>query len=328
VNRLVLATAAALLGTVAVVPAAQAASTTVTFEVAEDSSAQVELTSALAHTRFDVTRGGATRGSSTGTTLALGGLVSGDQVSLYNGSTVVATITYDGLPSINDFPCIGRSVFGARRAASAEVVDAGAYDANGNEIESFWTSEENASISLKRPLASGDVTYVRSFASDGVTSVSSERRKWARNCDEGLEGTPTTPPPPPPFQPTVTPPELTPTPAQLTQAVKGSLSATGASLRTRTTRRLARSSSVALPFAFPEPGSVELQLVAKKRVIGSGRQASAVNGKVILAVKLTQAGRTLLKRSKKLKVTVKGAFTTSRPGTATSRASSTVTLRR
>jgi hypothetical protein len=114
----------------------------------------------------------------------------------------------------------------------------------------------------------------------------------------------------------------------MTQAVKGSLSATGSSLRTHTTRRLARSRSVALPFAFPEPGRVELQLVAKNVVIGSGAKTSAINGKAILAVELTPAGRKLLKRSKKLKVTVKGAFTAARNGAETSRASSTVTLKR
>src|SRR6202008_103169 len=85
---------------------------------------------------------------------------------------------------------------------------------------------------------------------------------------------PTAPAPPP--APPVAPSELVPTAAQLAQAVKGSLSATGSSLRTRTTRPLARLSSVALPFAFPEPGRVELQLTAKNVVIGSGAKTSAL----------------------------------------------------
>ena len=45
-------------------------------------------------------------------------------------------------------------------------------------------------------------------------------------------------------------------------------------------------------------------------------------------MQLTPAGRKLLKRSKKLKVTVKGAFTPARNGAETSRASSSVTLKR
>jgi hypothetical protein len=327
--RFALTAAAAALATAAVVPAAQAATTSVSFDVAQDFSATVELTSALAHTRFEVTRNGAVRGSSTGTQLSLGGLSTGDQVTLYNGTTAVATVVYDGLPSIADTACVGYSTYGARRAANTTIIDAGAYDANGDELASFWTTDVNAVISLKRPLEATDVTYVRTVTtSDGETTVTSERRRWARKCDEPQDGTTTTPPPPPPPTQTVAPPELTPSAGQLAQAVKGSLSATGASLRERTTRRLARLNAVALPFAFPEPGHVELQLVANKRVIGSGTKTSTVNGKVILTVQLTTAGRKLLKRSKKLKVTVKGAFTPARNGGTTSRASSTVTLRR
>jgi len=77
------------------------------------------------------------------------------------------------------------------------------------------------------------------------------------------------------------------------------MSVSGSSLRSRTTRRLARSSTVALPFAFPEPGRVDLELVAKHRVIGAGAKTSAVNGKAISILQLTTAGRKLLQRSKK-----------------------------
>ena len=99
-------------------------------------------------------------------------------------------------------------------------------------------------------------------------------------------------------------------------------------LRTRSTRKVARSSSVSLPFAFPEAGRVDLQLVAKNQVIGSASKTSVVNGKFVLAVQLTPAGRKLIKRSKKVKITVKAAFTPARTGAATSHASSTVTLKR
>jgi hypothetical protein len=108
--------------------------------------------------------------------------------------------------------------------------------------------------------------------------------------------------------------------------VKGSLSASMSSLRTRTTRNLARFSAVTLPFAFPEPGRVDVQLLAKGKVIGTGTKTSATNGKVFLAVKLTPQGRTLLKRSKRLKVTLTAAFAASRAGADPQRASATVTL--
>ena len=166
------------------------------------------------------------------------------------------------------------------------------------------------------------------YATDATTTIYSARIKPMQLCYERPVRQPPVDTPPTQTQPPVIQPELTPSAAQVTQAVKGSLSATGSSLRTRTTRRLARANAVALPFAFPEPGRVELQLVAKGQVIGTGTKTSAVNGKVLLSVQLTPAGRKLLKRSKKLKVTVKGAFTPERNGAETSRASSSVTLKR
>jgi hypothetical protein len=73
---------------------------------------------------------------------------------------------------------------------------------------------------------------------------------------------------------------------------------------------------------------VDIQLLAKGKVIGTGTTSSAMNGKLFLAVKLTTQGRALLKRSKRLKVTLKGAFAASRNGAATSSASLTVTMKR
>jgi hypothetical protein len=323
--RLALTTAAA---TLAIAPAAHA-STTVAFDVAQGSSARVELGSSVPYTRFDVTRAGVVIGSSATGKLELADLAAKDVVTVYNGSQALTTITYDGLPAIGIDACTGHSAFQVQRGVDAELVEAGARDEYGDDVDSTWSDVVSGSVGLARPLAPYDVAYARTYASDGDTTVYSARHKRMRPCEiEVLTPPPTPPGPPSPPVPPVTPSELTPTTAQLIQAVKGSLSATGSSLRTRTTRRLARSSSVALPFAFPEPGRVELQLVAKNAVIGSGAKTSAINGKAILAVELTPAGRKLLKRSKKLKVTVKGAFTAARNGAETSRASSTVTLKR
>ena len=69
--------------------------------------------------------------------------------------------------------------------------------------------------------------------------------------------------------------------------------------------------------------------MAKGKAIGTGTRQSAANGKVSVSVKLTPAGRKLLKRAKKtMKVTVKGAFTASRPNGSTQRTAVTVTLKR
>ena len=88
--------------------------------------------------------------------------------------------------------------------------------------------------------------------------------------------------------------------------LKGSLSASGSSLRGPHDAQPRPLEHRRRPVRVPEPGRVDLELVAKNKVIGSGAKTSATNGKSILTVKLTTAGRKLLKRSKKLKVTRQG----------------------
>jgi hypothetical protein len=327
-RRLALTVAAATLATAAVAPAAHAASSRFYFDVITGNGAQAEAFSSAPSTRLEVTRGGAPTGSpTTASKVTLPDLVAGDVATLYNGSSVVATATYQGQPTIGDDACVGHSTFLAHRAADAAIVEAGGFDtATQTEIDSFWTSEENAVVSLKRPLAAGDMAFVQTYTAESGIEIYSSRARQVLPCYDVPTRTPPTDPPPPNV-PTVTPPELTPTSAQMLAMLKGSLSVSLANLKTRKTRSLARSSTVALPFAFPEPGRVDLQLVAKNKVIGSGTKSSVVNGKAIVTVSLTNAGRKLLKRSKKLKVTVKGAFAASRNGAETSRASLSVTMK-
>lgn len=327
--RYALSATAATIAAAALAPAAQAATTRFSFDVVAGSGSQAEVSSSAGYTRLELARNGTPVGSAVSASkVTLPELVAGDVATLYNGSTVVATAQYKGLPTLGDDACIGHSTFLARRESTATITDAGGYDsASGDEIDSFWTTEEAAIVSLKRPLAATDMAYVRTYSSAGDVSVYSTRTRQAMPCYDVPTRTPPTDPPPPNV-PTVAPPELTPTAAQMLAMVKGSLSVSGSSLRTRTTRKLARSSTVALPFAFPEPGRVDLQLVAKHQVIGTGAKTSAVNGKAIVTVTLTAAGRKLLKRSKKLKITVKGAFAATRNGAETSRASLSVTIKR
>jgi hypothetical protein len=328
-RRFALTVAAATLATAAVAPAAHAASTRFYFDAVTGNGAQAEAFSSAPSTRLEVTRGGTPTGSTqTASKVTLNDLVTGDVATLYNGSAIVATAIYKGLPTIGDDACIGHSTFLVRREANAGIVEAGGFDiATQIDIESFWTSEEAAVVSLKRPLAAGDMTYIQTYTSESGVETYSSRARQALPCYDVPTRTPPTDPPPPNV-PTVTPPELTPTTAQMLAMLKGSLSVSGANLKGRTTRSLARSSTVALPFAFPEPGRVDLQLVAKNKVIGTGAKTSVVNGKAIITVSLTNAGRKLLKRSNKLKVTVKGAFAASRNGAETSRASLSVTMKR
>ena len=292
-------------------------------------AAQVEVDAPVAHTRLEIARGAAVLAQSTTDSVSVVGLQAGDVAGLYDGTELVASGTYDGLPEVANV-CVGYTAFSATRATSAEIVDAGGYWSFAGSIEwvaATWTADVSAVVSLERPLALGDMVYVKTAASDGATEIHSSRGQPALPCwyDRPPERTPPSGPPPP-NQPTIAASELTPTSAQMLQMVKGSLSASGSSLRARTTRSLARFSAVAIPFAFPEPGRLDLELVAKNKVIGTGAKTSAMNGKEILTVKLTTAGRTLSKRSKKLKITLRATFTPSRAGARPQRASVNVTL--
>jgi hypothetical protein len=325
-RRLILLTAAAAL---AIAPAAHAATTSVSFDFMEGTGATVELDYAPHHTRFDLTRGGVLIANSTTAELSAGALYAGDVVTVYDGATVVATATYDGLPTIGESACIGRSSFGAQRGKAAVVTAAGAYNYEFGEVDSFFTSEETALVSVKRPLMAGDVAYAQTYANDGATAIHSLRRKQVKLCGDAGPSTQIVPPPPGPVPPPAPPVELVPTGAEMAQMMRGSLSAAGSSLRTRTTRRLAKANSVTLPFAFPEPGKVELQLVIGKLVVATAAKSSAVNGKAFLTLPVSAQGRKRFKQTKKkLKVTITAAFTPARTGAETSRASSTVTLKR
>jgi hypothetical protein len=329
-RRVALATAAATMAAAALAPAAHAWTQ---FSFATQSgSSQVAVEATVQYTRLEVTRGATVLAQSYTDSLDVVGMQAGDVATLYSGTSIVASGTYDGLPAAANV-CTGHTAFSATRGESAEIVDAGAYRSFAGSIDwldSIWTDDANSVVTLERPLAAGDMAYVMTTASNGAVEIRSSVGVPAAPCwyDRPPDHTETTQPPPPVNQVTIAPSELVPTSAQMLQMVKGSLSASGSSLRAHTTRSLARFGSVTLPFAFPEPGRVDIQLLAKNKVIGTGTKSSATNGKMFLAVKLTTQGRTLLKRSKQLKVTLKGAFAASRNGAETSSTSLTVTMKR
>jgi hypothetical protein len=327
-RRVLLAAATAAITTAGFAPVAHA--TTFSFGVQMGTLAQVKVSLAPVHTRLELTRGGAVIAQSQLDALAFADLQAGDVATLYDGTTVVASAHYDGLPTIADDACIGHSTFLATRGADASIVDAGAYHAIGGSIywlDSFWTHEASSTVSVERPLEAGDVAYVETVVRDGLgNETRSSRGKSVVPCWTPPVRTP--PAGTPPVEQVIAPSPVTPTAAQALQAVKAALSATGSKLRTFTPRRLSRKSTVTLPFAFPEPGAVELQLVAKDKVIGTGTRTATVNGKSTVTVTLTTAGRNQLKRAKRLKLTLKTTFTPSRAGAAPQRASTSVTLKR
>jgi hypothetical protein len=329
-RRVALATAAATMAAAALAPAAHAWTQ---FSFASQSgSSEISVDGTEPYTRLEITRGAAVLSQSFSDSLTIGDLRAGDVATLYDGTSIVSSATYDGLPTAAN-ACTGGTSFSATRAATAEIVDAGAYRSFAGSIgwvDSIWTADTDSVVSLARPLAFGDIAYVMTATTMGDIDVRSSVGVPAAACwPDRTPDRPVAPAPPPPVNPvTVAPSELVPTNAQLLQMVKGSLSASVSSLRTRTTRSLGRSSSVSVPFAFPEPGRVDLQLLAKHKVIGTAAKTSPTNGKAILGVRLTTVGRKLLKRSKQLKVTLRGTFAASRNGAATSSASLTLTMKR
>ena len=235
---------------------------------------------------------------------------------------------YDGLPKIGESACIGKSAFGVWRGLDAEIVDAGAYDPDAGTLASFWTTDVNALVSFKQPLAANHIAYVATESYTGQAIIYSSRRKPITLCDQPVPLTPIVAPPPGVPAPVV-PSELIPTAAELTQAVKASLSATGASLRTRSTRKVARSSSVVAAVRVPrgrsrgsaarreEPGHRQrFEDLRRQRQVRPRGAADA--GRAQAASSAPRSSRSPSRR----------AFTPARTGAATSHASSTVTLKR
>ena len=162
----------------------------------------------------------------------------------------------------------------------------------------------------------------------GQAIVYSSRRKPITLCDQ-----------PVPLTPIVAPPPGAPAPVVPSELIADRRADDAGRQRLAVGHRLEPAhpfdaqgwlarAAVSLPFAFPEAGRVDLQLVAKNQVIGSASKTSVVNGKFVLAVQLTPAGRKLSSAPRRSRSPSRRAFTPARTGAATSHASSTVTLKR
>jgi hypothetical protein len=329
ISRGLLILAAATTAAAAFAPAAHAYSASFTFATQTGAGAQVDFDGPFVATRLAIERGGVEIIDEAGEQLTLGTLKAGDVARAYASNGTSVTATYDGKPAIATDACVGRSSFTAVRTAGADVVDAGAFrplPGGAAPVLADWTQDESFVVTLERPLAVGDVAYAETEVLQGAILIRSYRGAPVPPCMEYA------PPPKPPVGPPgpvpQTPSPLTPTAAEAQQALRASLSASGSGLRPLTPAKLARKSTLTLPFAFPEPGTIELRLTAKGKLLGTASKTSPVNGKVATTLRLTSAGRALLKRSKRnLKVTLDGTFTPSRAGAAPQRAGASLTLR-
>lgn len=293
-------------------------------------------------TRAELVRGGAVVDSSNngdylpGASLRSTDLRPGDVLNVYRANALAGSVTYSGLPAIDADACTGRSAFTVTRDEGATIEEAGSYvpgaGGYGNWSRSIWTRTNPATVTIDRPLVLGGVAWVETYRQTTWGAgkrlyVSSQREVSVQACPVSTSQPPFDGPAPKPA-PTPTP---SPAPPTLEGLVKSGFSATRAQLGKLDPAKAGRKSTLSLSFNFPAQGSVKLQLSAKAKgktvVLGTGSK-TAPRGPAKVTVKLTKAGRSLLKGSKKLKVTVDGTFTPATSGAKPISQRATVTLAR
>jgi hypothetical protein len=322
---------------VGVAPAtALAYSTGFRFSIHQDATANIsalaDATAPVTH-HMDVVRGGAVIASSPSSgssyaTLDLANLLPGDIARFYDGSAVRAIASYDGLPAISADACAGRQAFTATRSADHVVYRAGAYTPSsgyGVDNRAIFTSGNPFTVTLTRPLAAGDIAYAvtQGLQSSGNVGVEFQRYVNVGAC-------------PPVLAPSGAVPvsSKAPTDAEVLAKLKSSLAAMASRLKAQKTTRLARRKSVALPFAFSEPGTLRLVLRAsagksvKVVTVGTGAKTATAAGNATVILKLTSAGRKLFRRARKLALTLKGTFQPSRAAAKAQTATARIALKR
>jgi hypothetical protein len=310
-NRRLLRALVAVLALAAVFPAAASADVFIAFTTLPDAPARVEAMDFddEAPVRIEVVRGGAVVAEGLGS-VELPGLEPGD-----TARTASASATFDGTPAFGDV-CFGSTTFTVTRPADAFLFDAGAgvLADEGPSIESTVSEDSPAVVTLSRPLAQGDAAFasVLELIDGGMLGVT--RAVRAKDCGGA-------PPQPPAGSPGPGTPD-TPS-SESTAPLSGAL----ARLKRLGLARLAHARTHALPVAFTQPGTVKVKLLARGKLIGAGTR-TAGPGEHRVTVKLTAAGRRLLRRATRVKLTLVATLTPSRAGEAPQRASIGVTLRR
>lgn len=285
-----------------------------------DGTAQVSAGGASGAARLDISRGSTVIASESGMgwlDLNVASLVTGDIATLSAGGSQVGSFTYDGLPSINADACAGHSSFTGTHGegqlyGGAYTPRAGTYDSSNEGTVSGGSAY---TVTLARPLAVGDVAWAGLSRDTGALGVSESREVNVGACP--------TPPQPPVAPVTTTAP---PTDQQVRQAVSTAVGKASSVLRRLDPADLASSKSAALPFAFPEPGTVKIELTApapkgksasaaaakKPVLVAVGTKTLGAAGSVPVKLKVTGAGRKLLRKAKTVKLTLKATFTPAR----------------
>jgi hypothetical protein len=134
----------------------------------------------------------------------------------------------------------------------------------------------------------------------------------------GNPGNPVCPQPSPTPSPTPTPHAGCCAAADVRRALDSLLGRSATALRRLGLHGLRRHKRLALPFTAPGAGALAVQLRGGGKVLASGRLVFTAAARRSVAVKLTRRGARALRHARRLRVTLRAAFTPA-GGTATRR---------
>jgi hypothetical protein len=256
-----------------------------------------------------------------------GTLAAGDQLQVAVDGTTL-TFTYDGLPTINADACNGAKSFTGSIAAGATNLEASGYmsnmgSADGSITATVAQSGTTYTATLASPVKTGDyVGFDSTTSQNGIDVISDASTKVAATC-------PAPAPAPAPVKPVAKPAAL-PLATQIVNLLQATLGQQAAALAKLDITTLSTHSAVNVPFTFLVPGTVSFtwtvsgagtrSAVAAKKAkalkIASGKKTSKVAGPAKVKLKLSKAGKKLLRHSKKLRVTFTAKFTPAGGGAA------------
>ena len=250
--------------------------------------------------------------------LPAGSLHANDQAVLLRNDVQVASFTYDGTPAINADACTGASQFTG--SAGPGDLWASAYTpANGSGTHHNVTltrTPAGFAAALDTPLLAGDRLSVdlssHSSTSSGQFYSDSYTQAVVKDCPPAQVAPDPTPP--------VTPPgAVGPTTTQLLAGVMTSLTKEAKLISSLGIAKVVSSGGVNVPFVFLSAGTIgyvwlanapaHAATAAKTVTVAKGSLTRSAPGSAKVRVRLTKAGKKLLRRSRSLKLTIRGTFT-------------------
>ena len=208
--------------------------------------------------------------------LTVPNLIAGDVARAFGNGAVIASATYDGGPRIGADACAGSRAFSVTAVAGTQPVFVGAFLPGGDLVPGQRLRWTDAAVTAVQPLAAGEIVRALTRHPEGDVEVVSRSSGVVAAC-------------------------AAPTDAEVKAATRRAIARTGAKLRTMERVR-------ALPFAFPEAGSVCIELRDRAGVlIGIGTKRVRRAGSADVRIRWT--GRRMASR-----VTLSASFAPERAG--------------